>query len=125
MKKYEPNHFVIINTTKGQTIVVNEGIHNETIWTGKKGKKYLDSFIRNNFIIRNKPHYIKSLKDECAKRFNCAKRIKRNIGLNPPQDISNLTLISNSIFIGYIKKHILQPISIYLDFPLKYLFRPH
>lgn len=116
---YMSNHFVIITGKNGEKLIVNESVHEETIWSPKTEDKIYSSITRAIYIFNRKKHYVEALSREFERRKSMSARITRHPGLNPPQNISSTKLLIRSfLWKGFILKHIIQPLSITVDLPL-------
>lgn len=125
LKEYEPNHFVIITDLKDKKLIINEGIHNEILWDKKSEEPILEHYSKLLYIFKDKKRYEKAFIKELALRLKKSdKTISTNPGLNKRQKISSLKLISNSLFLGFLIKHFVQPFSIIFDLPFHFLFDP-
>ena len=115
-RTYKKNHFHLITYIDGDEIVVNEGIHDEAIWSGDKKNAILNKFARHIFVFKNKKRYIKYLKTIAKIRTSRAEKILANPGLEPDQKTTFILWQYNSIKTKFLQ--ILQFLSICLDIPL-------
>lgn len=117
--RYFSTHFIIITDKNGEKVVINEGVHEETIWSGDKRHRMFRSITRAIYLYKGKKQHIKALSKEFERRRASGIRITRNPGITPPQNFNNSRLFFRSfLWEGFIVKHIIQPVSICLDIPL-------
>ncbi|KAA3644923.1 MAG: hypothetical protein DWQ07_16095 [Chloroflexi bacterium] len=120
---YFHNHFLILELINGETIIVDEGVHDETLWKHDAPEPLLESMTRNVFIFAPKVRLRKSYLDEYTRRTEDVIRVDSNPGFTRQQKYSWKRLIVGAFLNNLVFGRILQPLSILFNWPIKSIYR--
>jgi hypothetical protein len=107
MPNYKSHHYIIVTQTTGEKIVIEEGIHCETIWREDQlGKINTDftSGVRLYYVIRNSKRLAALRENEFEKRKRVSTRTEEHPYISAPQNRSPLRLFVETVIDTSLKQ---------------------
>jgi hypothetical protein len=109
---YQSHHFTLIETKKGEKFVLDEGIHDETLWNPETGKAIWSDLTRCMYIYKPSSGFGQFLQSVFEERKRGATPVIHNIGISKKQTVIPSKLLASAFTTNLVKQHILQPLSI-------------
>jgi hypothetical protein len=120
MPKYKEHHFFLITTLTNETIVIDEGVHNETLWTMDASWEIKSPYYsrhRNILIAKNSKRLVAGLAGEFDRRKHDSRVIYIHPRFSSPQDYSLSRIVLNSLRVPLRRTQ--QLLAAFFDLPIE------
>jgi hypothetical protein len=120
MTEHRRHHFILTTDASGQTSVIDEGTHNETVWVQDGSGNpisTLTSQVRFYYITKNSTSRTRYLQKEYEYRKNNAFPSIENRGISPAKSYFSPKLVAEAM-LNVPLKHFIQPVAIGLHLPI-------
>ncbi len=119
-RDYTAHHFFLVTDRTGQVSFIDEGTHNETLWSKSvpnRESTAMTGRARKYYVADRATRRARDLRAEFDHRLGLSHQIYNHPGLYPPQQYSSLRVFARAIW-NVPNKHLLQPFAVFLDQPV-------
>jgi hypothetical protein len=124
MPEYAKHHFILVRDLKGDTTLIDEGIHNETVWKEDEDgnqEEVVASTSRSYYITSRANRVIDSRRRELQSRKAASSPTKEHPRISTHQDLNPFRYVLYAL-LALPVKHLLQPIASFLNLPVDSVF---